>query len=248
MVFYLWRGKIFKIMNIIITGASKGIGKAIAEVFAGDKQGHNLFLCARNKDNLDITAKELQARFPRSGIYARNFDVSIEAEVKEFGEWVIDQSGTVDILVNNAGSFIPGSVHEEEEGVLQKMLDANLMSAYHLSRLIIPVMKQQGKGHIINMGSIASLQAYKNGGAYSISKFALAGLTKNLREELKPYNIRVSGIYPGATYTDSWAASGLPRERFMEASDIAEVIYTMVHLSPSACIEDVVLRPQEGDI
>ncbi len=128
------------------------------------------------------------------------------------------------------------------------MLDANLMSAYHLSRKIIPVMMKQGKGHIINMCSIASLKAYANGGAYSISKFALAGLTKNLREELKPYNIRVSGIYPGATYTDSWAFSGLPEERFVKAEDVAQAVYTIAHLSPSAVVEDIVIRPVKGDI
>lgn len=235
-------------MQIIITGASRGIGKAIAETFAGDGKEHNFFLCARNRQVLEASVEEMQAKFPQCRFTYMACDVAVEKEVKEFGDWVIAHAGSVDILINNAGNFLPGSVYDEEEGTLQAMLDANLMSAYHLSRKIIPVMMKQGKGHIINLCSIASLKAYANGGAYSISKFALAGLTKNLREELKPYNIRVSGIYPGATYTDSWAFSGLPEERFVKAEDVAQAVYTIAHLSPSAVVEDIVIRPVKGDI
>lgn len=235
-------------MNIIITGASRGLGKAIAEKFAEDKQGNSLFLAARNKQNLEQMAKEMQARFPRAGLYTRACDLSIPEEAVAFGQWVIDQVEKVDILINNAGSFVPGSVHEEEEGSLEKMIAANLYSAYHLSRTIIPVMKAQQSGHIFNMCSIASFQAYKNGGAYSISKFALAGMTKNLREEMKAYGVKVTAIYPGAAYTDSWSSSGLSPELFMEARDIAAMVYSAAHLSAKACVEEIILRPQPGDI
>lgn len=235
-------------MNIVITGASKGFGKEIAEAFAGDKQGHTLFLCARNAGRLENTAKNMQARYQRSLIHTMACDVGNKKEVLAFTNWIKEHTDTIDILVNNAGIFLPGAVHEEEEGVLEEMLRVNLMGAYHLSRFLIPIMKKNNQGHIINMCSIASLKAYANGGSYSISKFALAGFTKNLREELKPYNIKVTGIYPGAAYTDSWASSGLPRERFMEARDVAMVVYNLAHLSPSACVEDIIMRPVGGDI
>ncbi|MFT3826546.1 MAG: SDR family oxidoreductase [Chitinophagaceae bacterium] len=235
-------------MNIVITGGSKGLGKAIAEKFASDKQGHTILLCARNKEVLETTGIELQGRFPRTTIKTMVCDMSSKSNVLEFGAWVQAQVAKVDVLVNNAGVFIPGSVHNEGEGALETMMAANLYSAYHLTRNLIGRMMEQKSGHIFNMCSIASLKAYDNGGAYSISKFALAGFSKNLREEMKPYGIKVTAVYPGAVYTDSWAGSGVDPQRIMKDKDIAEMIYTAAHLSPQACVEDIIIRPQLGDL
>jgi NADP-dependent 3-hydroxy acid dehydrogenase YdfG len=123
-----------------------------------------------------------------------------------------------------------------------------LYSAYHLTRIIVPVMIEKRSGHIFNMSSIAGLKAYPAGGSYSISKFALRGFSVNLRDELKPYNIKVTTVFPGAAYTDSWASSGIDKKRFMESEDIAKMIYAASQLSPQACVEDIILRPQLGDI
>ncbi|HKO80428.1 MAG TPA: SDR family oxidoreductase [Chitinophagaceae bacterium] len=235
-------------LNIVITGASKGIGKAIAEKFAHDKHGHHFFLCARNNETLQGTAKELKDRFPEISIYTQPCDIGIKSEVKKFGDWVLQQAGKVDILVNNAGPFIPGNVHDEEEGVLEEMMAAHLYGAYHLTRIVLPGMIKQKGGYIINICSIASLQAYPNGGAYSISKFALAGFTKNLRHEMKPHGIKVIAVYPGAAYTDSWSGSGIDPERIMKAEDIAKMIHTATQLSPQTCVEDIIIRPQLGDL
>ncbi|MBS1916352.1 MAG: SDR family oxidoreductase [Bacteroidetes bacterium] len=238
-------------MNIIITGASRGLGKAIAERFA--KGGYNLYLCSKNKNTLQKTADELVIRYPKAIIKSKAFDLTKKEEAKEFGEWIIDTGISIDVLINNAGQFIPGSVYNEDENALEQMIAVNLYSAYHLTRTLIPEMMQQSnasgsRGHIFNICSIASLQAYKNGGSYSISKFALAGFSKNLREEMKPYGIKVTAVYPGAAYTDSWAASGIDPKRIMEANDIAEMIYASTLLSAQATVEDIVLRPQLGDL
>lgn len=235
-------------MNIVITGASKGLGRAIAEKFGGDKQGHTLFLCARNAETLRQTAIELQARFPRAGIHFFACDMAVPAEINAFAQWIQGFDARVDVLVNNAGQFIPGSVHSEPAGALEQMIQVNLYSAYHLTRALLPGMIGARKGHIFNMCSIASLQAYANGGAYSISKFALAGFSKNLREELKPHAIKVTTVYPGAAYTDSWSGSGVDPQRIMEARDIADMIYAAAHLSPQACVEEIIVRPQLGDL
>ena len=98
------------------------------------------------------------------------------------------------------------------------------------------------------MCSIASLQAYHNGGAYSISKFALYGFSKNLREEMKAYNIKVTSVLPGAALTDSWIDSGISADRIMEAGDIAKMILASSKLSPQACVEEIIMRPQLGDL
>jgi len=132
--------------------------------------------------------------------------------------------------------------------VLEEMLAVNLMSAYHLTRVLLPSMIQRKSGHIFNLCSIAAFAAYANGGSYSISKFALSGFSKNLREEMKPYGIKVTGIYPGAIYTDSWSGSGVDPNRIMKPSDIADTILQISKLSPQAVVEDLVIRPLLGDL
>lgn len=233
-------------MNVVITGASKGFGKALAEQFAA--QGDNLFICSRSETNLYKTVEDLMRFYPDIQIKANAFDLSVKEQAKAFGHWVLGFGGSVDVLINNAGLFDPGSVHSEPEGTLEHMLNVNLFSAYHVTRAIIPQMIKQKSGHIFNMCSIASLQAYNNGGAYSISKYALAGFSRNLREEMKPHGIKVTAIYPGAAYTDSWAGSGVDPKRIMEAKDIATMVYAAAQLSSQACVEDIILRPQLGDL
>jgi len=168
----------------------------------------------------------------------------IHAAVEKAGNFF----GRIDILINNAGSFLPGSIYTEKDGVFETMMETNLNSAYHLTRTVLPAMMEAKSGHIFNMCSIASLAAYKNGGSYSISKFALLGFSKNLREELKSYNIKVTAVIPGAVYTDSWSGSGISPERIMEVNDVANIVYAASLLSPQACVEDIVMRPQLGDL
>ncbi len=233
-------------MNIIITGASKGIGKAIAAQFAA--AGNNtLLLCARDEKLLLETAEELIKFYPLSAVKTMATDMSKKEEVKQFGTWALG-FGSADVLVNNAGQFLPGSIYNEEEGILEKMIETNLYSAYHLTRLLLPAMIQKNSGHIFNICSIASLQAYANGGSYSISKFAMLGFNKNLREEMKPYYIKVTAVLPGAAYTDSWSGSGVDPQRIMEAKDIASMVYAASQLSPQACVEEIILRPLLGDL
>jgi NADP-dependent 3-hydroxy acid dehydrogenase YdfG len=109
-------------------------------------------------------------------------------------------------------------------------------------------MIERKKGHIFNLCSTASITAYTNGGAYCVSKFALYGMTKVLREELKPHGIRVTAILPGATLTASWEGVDLPPERFIQATDVAKMIWSAYNLSPGAVIEEILMRPQLGDI
>jgi len=231
--------------HIIITGASKGIGKAIAEQFAAN--GHSLYLCSRGGPALYKTMEELQTRFPAASIHAKTADLSNRTEAIGFGNWCLSFA-VPDILVNNAGLFEPGSVYNEPEGLLESQLATNLYSAYHLSRTVLPKMIERKAGHIFNICSIASLHAYANGGAYSISKFALFGFSKNLREEMKPHGIKVTSVHPGAVLTDSWGNYDNSSGRIMEATDIAQLVYAASLLSAQACVEEIVIRPQLGDL
>lgn len=233
-------------MNIVITGASKGMGKAMAEKFAAS--GHTLFICSRNEDSLKNTADEIKNKFPGSTVNYLAADLSNNDNIKKFTQWILGFGLPLDVLINNAGIFLPGSVYNEPEGTLEQMIDNNLYSAYHVTRALLPVMMTRMQGHIFNMCSIASLNAYANGGSYSISKYALAGFSRNLREEMKPYKIKVTAVYPGAVYTSSWQQSEFPESRFIKSDDIANLVFATSLLSPEACVEDIVIRPIEGDI
>lgn len=235
-------------MNIIITGASKGLGLSIAETFANDKAPHTFFLCARRPDELSQAADELKQISPNLTIHLRLCDVSRKEDITSFAQFILQQTNAVDILVNNAGSFLPGTITTEEENTLETMMQNNLYSAYHLTRALLPAMIENKSGHIFNICSIASLQAYPPGASYSISKYALAGFSKNLRDEMKPHNIKVTTVYPGAFWSESWQGSGILPQRIMEAADIAKLIYTSAHLSLQTCLEEILIRPQLGDL
>ena len=232
-------------MTVIITGASKGLGRAIALQYAA--VGYTLILCSRGAKALYDFVNELYLLYPDIIVKALPVDLSIKEEAIAFAEWSL-QFGTPIILVNNAGMFLPGSIHSEEEGTVESMISTNLYSAYHLTRSLLPKMIENKSGHIFNICSIASLQAYSNGGSYSISKFALLGFSKNLREELKPFGIKVTAVLPGAVYTDSWSGSGVDPKRIMEAEDVAKMIFAASQLSSQAVVEDIILRPQLGDL
>lgn len=234
-----------KHMKVVVTGAGKGIGKAVSERFAA--QGAHLFLCSRH---MSQTLEWQQSMMSRYGCRITSFDadLSVAAGVESFGRMVLEATGSIDVLVNNAGYFEPGHVLQEEEGVLERMLAVNLFAAYRLTRMLAPVMVRQGSGHIFNICSVAALKAYDNGGSYSISKWALLGYTRNLREELKPHGVRVTAVHPGATLTASWDGFGIDPARLMEADDVAVMIEACAKLSPKACVEDILMRPQQGDL
>jgi short-subunit dehydrogenase len=233
-------------MNIIITGATKGIGKAIADKFAA--QGFNLAICSRHQDDLKLFKAEMQSKYPGIEVLTKVADMRKKKDVLAFADFIKKNEWEIDVLVNNAGVFIPGEISQEEDGALELMMETNLYSAYHLTRALLPVMLQKGSGHIFNMCSIASLIAYPNGGSYSISKFALLGFSKVLREELKTKGIKVTSIMPGATWSASWAGVDLPESRLMQADDIAIAVWSAWTMSPSAVVEDIVVRPQLGDL
>jgi len=233
-------------MNIVITGATKGIGRAIAEHFA--KAGATLFVCARNYEELRTLKVTLEGLNPTASIYVKKADVSKRSEVIAFAEFIKKQADHLHILVNNAGLFTQGSMLEEAEGALEKMIATNLYSAYHLTRALLPICETAEKSHIFNMCSVASKQIFPNCGSYSISKFALLGFSKALRAEVRAKNIRVTDLLPGATWSNSWAGADLPIDRLMAASDIAQVIWDAYHLSDTVLVEEIVLRPQLGDL
>lgn len=229
----------------VITGGTKGIGRAIIEKFASE--GFDIVTCARTSDDLESMKKRIEStHHTKVNVFVAN--MAQQKQVKEFTDFVQQLNRPIDILVNNTGYFAPGKITEEEDGALESMMEANLYSAYHTTRGLVAGMKAIRKGHIFNMCSVASIQAYPNGGSYTISKFALLGFSKTLREELKDFGIRVTAVLPGATRTASWDGTELPDERFIRVEDVAEAVFAAYQLSPRSVVEEIIIRPQKGDI
>lgn len=231
--------------SILVTGGTKGIGRAIIERFA--KEGFDIMTCSRNEKELASLQADLESRFSSIRVLTVQADLSKKEEVDKLAT-AVKAFAIPDVLVNNTGVFLPGAIHNEPEGNFELMMQTNLFSAYHLTRALVNEMITRKSGHIFSMGSIAGLTAYPNGGSYAVSKWAMLGMTKCLREELKPHQIKVTSILAGATFTSSWEGVDLPVERFMSAEDVAESVWGAYNLSPRTVVEEIIIRPQLGDI
>lgn len=231
--------------SILVTGGTKGIGRAIIERFA--KEGFDIMTCSRNEKELATLQIDLESRFPSIQVLTVQADLSKKEEVEKLAT-AVKAFAIPDVLVNNTGVFLPGAIHDEPEGNFELMMQTNLFSAYNLTRALVNEMIARKSGHIFSIGSIAGLTAYPNGGSYAVSKWAMLGMTKCLREELKPHQIKVTSILAGATFTSSWEGVDLPIERFMSAEDVAESVWGAYNLSPRTVVEEIIIRPQLGDI
>lgn len=231
--------------SILVTGGTKGIGRAIIDRFA--EEGFDVYTCARSTEDLNALEDEFREKFPSQKIFTMKADLSSKDEVLNFASEV-KRRVVPDVLINNTGVFLPGAIHSEPEGNFETMMQTNLYSAYYLTRAFTDEMIRRKSGYIFSIGSIAGLTAYANGGSYAISKWAMLGFTKCLREELKGFNIKVTSVLPGATYTASWEGVDIPVERFMKIEDIAASVWGAYNLSPFSVVEEIVIRPQLGDL
>lgn len=231
--------------SILVTGGTKGIGKAIIYEFAA--KGFDIFTCSRHEGELSELKRQVEKKYRGCTVHIKRADLSLKNETKEFAGFV--KKHTVpDVLVNNTGVFIPGAIHTEPEENFEKTIYTNLFSAYYLTKAFTDAFIERQRGHIFTIGSIAGLTAYANGGSYAISKWGMLGFTKCLRQELLPYGIKVTSVLPGATYTASWEGVNLPEDRFMKPEDVATSVWSAYNLSPRSVVEEIVIRPQLGDI
>lgn len=231
---------------VVITGASQGIGAAIAKVFAREIRGVRLALVARSEKNLARVA----AACAKLGASVATFpcDVALEASVAAMAAAVTKRFGAIDVLVNNAGTFSGAPFVQMSVAEFDRLIAANLRSVFLVSRAFAPGMIARKSGDIFNMSSIAGLMAYPGGAGYSAAKFGVSGLSKVMRAELKDQGVRVCCVYPGATVSPSWAGSGIDESRMMPAADVAQAFYDVYRLSRRTVVEEIVLRPQRGDV
>lgn len=226
--------------KVLITGGSKGIGLAIARRFYAG--GFEVVICARGEAGLAAAKKEMPA------IQTHQCDISKREEVLAFCEAVNQNMGALDLLINNGGQYVQGDLHMAENVAYEQLVKTNVDSAFYFTRELVGLMKQKKRGTIVMMGSVASLQAYEDGGLYGFTKYAVMGLARNFRAELAKDGIRVITLFPGAVKTPSWDFAKIEETRFIPAEDIAELIWSSFHLSDRTVVEDIVVRPTLGDI
>ena len=231
---------------VLITGASQGIGAAIAQVFTREVRGVRLALVARNTKNLGAVARACE----KFGATAEIFpcDVADEAAVAALAAAVAKRFGAVDVLINNAGKFAGAPFAKLAVADFDRIIAANLRSAFLVTRAFLPAMLSRQRGDIFFMSSIAGLAAYPNGAAYCAAKFGVTGLAQVLRAETKGTGVRVCCVHPGATWSPSWSGSGVPKERLMPAEDVARAFLDIYRFGRRTVVEEIVLRPQLGDV
>lgn len=231
---------------VLVTGASQGIGAAIAKAFARDVPGVRLALVARSAGKLRAVAQACA----NLGAVAEVFicDVSDEPAVAAMAAAVRKRFGGVAVLINNAGQFTPNRFVDTSVAEFDAAIATNLRSAFLVSRAFVPAMVARGRGDVFFMSSIAGLGAHPGSAAYCTAKFGVTGLAKVLRAETKETGVRVCCVYPGATWSPSWNGSGVKELRMMPAEDVAAAFLDVYRMSRRTVVEEIVLRPQRGDV
>ena len=232
-------------MIVVVTGASQGIGQAIAEAFAARCEAQ-VALVARSQDQLESVAERCRERGGEPLVLPT--DVTDAAAVAKMAKAVEAEWGVPDVLVNNAGMFTYSPLDELTLDGFREQLDVNLTGTFAVTQAFLPAMRERGAGHLFFMGSVASLQAYPGNAGYCAAKHGVRGLARVVREETKDEGLRVTTVIPGATYTPTWDGVDLPEERFMPPEDVAQSIVDAYRLSDRTVLEELVLRPQEGDV
>ncbi len=227
----------------IITGAGTGIGKGIARAYA--REGASLVAASRNEANLAAAARELAPTGAR--VLAMPTDVTDEAQVAALFERTMSEFGRVDILVNNSGAFDGGPLEELSLETWQKVVDVNLTGVFLCTREAMKVMKPQGGGRIINIGSISAQMPRMNSAPYAATKHGLVGLTKSTALEGRDHGIVASILHPGNVLTEMRAAVDRPidREPMMSTDDIAMAALTMAALPPNVNMLESIVLPVE---
>jgi NAD(P)-dependent dehydrogenase (short-subunit alcohol dehydrogenase family) len=232
---------------ILVTGASQGIGAAIAKTFAGEVRGCRLALVARTEKNLRAVARTC-GRLGAGLAEAFPCDVADADAVAEMAGTVRKKFGEVDVLINNAGRFFGAPFLKTPVERFDEMFAANLRSAFLVSSAFAPAMARRGRGDIFLMGSIAGVKALPGMAAYGAAKAGVVALARVMREELKTTGVRVVAVLPGATWSPSWAGSGVAAGRLMPAEDVARAFLDIYRLGRRTVVEEIVLRPQLGDL
>jgi short-subunit dehydrogenase len=223
----------------IVTGASRGIGNAIAKDLA--IQGYSLGLMARVEEDLLAAAAEIQSSHPEISVHAVACDLASEQEAAKAVQGLLSRLGDVSVLVNNAGEYLLGTSTMDSEH-LRRLLEVNFVAATRLVQAVLPMMKEASGGHIINIASICGVEAYPQDGGYCASKFALVGYSDALDQELAEFGIKVTTICPSWVTTRLSSHSPVPPRQRIQPEDLARTVRYVLSLTPAARVRQVVIH------
>ncbi len=230
---------------VVITGGSKGIGLELVNVFL--KNNYQVISCASSEKSFNA----MQHYSEKLDFY--QVDMGSATDIQHFSEHILNKQQDIACVINNVGIYQPMSLDNYNVDCLKKFMDVNLYSACHLNANLMPKLIAQGKGTIINISSVAGLMPLEHSTVYCVSKYALNGYSKGLRLDLRKHGIRVITVSPGATLTSAWDeiawdGQAISTENFMDAVDVANVIYQAFTVGESMVVEDIVMRPLRGTI
>lgn len=232
--------------NVLITGSTKGMGRSIAIAFANE--GLNVAICSRNEQELLNFKDELEQFDAGVKVFAMKADGSNKAELLKFAAAAEAEFGFIDVVVNNLGTFIPASILDDNEDTLQVQMNTNLMPAYELYRYFGKTMAKAHKGHFFNICSVAAINPVPQAGSYSVTKYALLGLTRVMRLEMQEHGVKVTAVIPGSTLTDSWKDAVVDPNTMVLPEDIASAVINIYRMSPGANVDEIIIKPAPGQL
>jgi len=223
----------------IVTGASRGIGFAVANELA--RLGYSLGLIARTKTGIESASKEIQKQFPEVKMIYGAFDIADGIKVEEFVHQVSEKLGTVTVLVNNAGYYKQGTYSLPFDDV-HRLIDTNYLAPVRFVNAVLPGMKKLGKGYIFNIASLAGIEAFSGIGNYCASKFALVGYSSSLAQELATSGIKVTVICPSWVNTSNAGDAPMKPDEMIQTGDLVLTIRYLLSLGKQACIREILIR------
>ncbi|MEW6684106.1 MAG: SDR family NAD(P)-dependent oxidoreductase [Nitrospirota bacterium] len=222
----------------VITGGSSGIGLAIASSLVAE--GMRVGICARDEKKLRQAAKTLEASDGK--VLAIPADVSAADQVATLIKHVKNAFGRIDVLVNNAGVGRLKSIAESTEAEWDRIQAINLKGTFLCTKAVLPIMKRQRSGYVVNIASLAGKTGFGGAAAYSASKFGVVGLTESLLEEAIIHNIRATAICPGYVATPMVQGAPVPQEEMIPPEDIGKLVVGLLHLSAYTVIKEIVIE------
>lgn len=220
--------------TVVITGGSEGLGKTVAEYLSGQ---YRVYILARTETKLKEIASEIGCEY-------RVCDVSDYSQVeKVFGD-IYAEAGSIDVLINNAGLWIQGTLEENDAEEIKKVIDVNTTGVINGTKAVVPFMKKQGNGTIIQINSQSGLIGKAERSVYNASKWAVTGFTKSMQLELEPHNIKVTGIHPAMLHTELFSKQGIEKdmEKALSTKEVAKTIKFILEMDDDTMFPEIGIK------